>query len=754
MMVRQLLIALFLSCILISLQAQESDGDKKIFEAGQRYVIHRVKAGETLYSIGRRYQVSLEEISKHNPQATGILKPGDVLKIPEKESALPEAVTPADQYDIHIILHKVQRKETLYFISRKYGATIDEILAYNPGLSKLRRGETIRIPQRITSDGVQVQRLPSAAGEGSGSVTHWVQPGETLYSISRRYGISVEALVEQNPHAAELKSGMRLTIARGGAKPDTSADKTTEYVNHTISAGETLYSLCRKYNITAEDLVRLNPVLEKSFKTGTVLRIPRVVETPERGSALSESNEIFHIVTSGETLYGLAGIYQVAVEDIERRNPFLSSRPPRIGDTLRILSPLTQVLVKDETEERAPATSECKGIHRDAGRSVRIAVLLPIMLESNRNLNAEFLSGRNSEHQDDSAKVTPKPEGYIRFQGSSENFIHFYEGVLLAVDSLRQMGIKAELDVFDTEQRSSKVKSLVSSGKLDRADLIIGPVFPNEQKEIADFAINRKIPVVSPLSGSDEISSRNPWFFQVNPSRDFIDAERAKYVVSAYKSSNILVLETGSSGNDAQKEKELIQGVLAKADTSHNASTVRMVNYRRDGYTGLRNAMMKERKNVVIIPSDNEAEVSVAVSNMKALSAAFDVTLIGSNRFPMFESINPEHFHYGRLEFLTPYWPDYQNNVTRSFVHKFRNYFKTEPNQFSMQGYDVTFFFGKALSDFGKDFRACIPHASEHLVQGSYHFSQRPPGGFINDGLLLILYTSDFQIVRKNKGIH
>ncbi|HNU76885.1 MAG TPA: LysM domain-containing protein, partial [Prolixibacteraceae bacterium] len=100
---RQLLIALFLSCFLISLQAQESAGDKKIVEAGQRYVIHRVKAGETLYSIGRRYQVSLEEISKHNPQATGILKPGDVLKIPEKESALPEAVTPADQYDIHII---------------------------------------------------------------------------------------------------------------------------------------------------------------------------------------------------------------------------------------------------------------------------------------------------------------------------------------------------------------------------------------------------------------------------------------------------------------------------------------------------------------------------------------------------------------------------------------------------------------------------------------------------------------------------
>ncbi len=157
---------------------------------------------------------------------------------------------------------------------------------------------------------------------------------------------------------------------------------------------------------------------------------------------------------------------------------------------------------------------------------------------------------------------------------------------------------------------------------------------------------------------------------------------------------------------------------------------------------------------MIVIPSDNEAEVSVAVSNIKSLASSYDITLIGSNRYPQFESINPESFHLGQLEFLTPYWPDYKNNeVTRSFVNKFRHYYKGEPNQFSMQGYDVTFFFIKALSDFGHDFRDCIPYASAELVQGTYHFARRPEGGFINHGLIVVQYTENYQVVRKNKGI-
>ncbi len=228
---------------------------------------------------------------------------------------------------------------------------------------------------------------------------------------------------------------------------------------------------------------------------------------------------------------------------------------------------------------------------------------------------------------------------------------------------------------------------------------------------------------------------------------------RGSYIISAFRNSNILVLQTNSKSADAEREIGYLNDELREDSGTFNSATVRIIDYRKEGFSGLRNALTRGRKNVVLIPSDNEAEVSVAVSNVKALAAEFDITLIGSNRFPQFESINPDSFHQGKLEFLTPYWPDFSKPVTRSFVQKFRTYFKAEPNQFSMQGYDVVFFFAKAIHDFGPDFRNCIPFATAQLVQGNYHFEQLSTGGFINDGLSVIQYTPQYQIVKK-KGFH
>ncbi len=200
------------------------------------------------------------------------------------------------------------------------------------------------------------------------------------------------------------------------------------------------------------------------------------------------------------------------------------------------------------------------------------------MLESNRYLNAEFLAGYKESDPDDSAsgkdsvKVTRKSERYIRFQGNSENYLHFYEGALLAIDSLRGMGIRAELEVLDSEQRSSKVKTLIETGRLDDADLIIGPIYPSEQKEIAAFASEKKIPVVSPLSGSDEVAKENPWFFQVNPSREFIAQKKSEYIISGFRNSQIIVLQTGNSEEEAENEVRMLKEVLAKASNSAHIS--------------------------------------------------------------------------------------------------------------------------------------------------------------------------------------
>ncbi len=736
----------FLSCAYAG--AQERPAGERMAENGAVYYLHTVRAGETLYSISKRYQASLEEVRRVNPYASEGIRPGDLLKIPAGPERAAGTVSP-QAGEARIILHKVQRKETLYFISRKYGVTIDDILSYNPGLSQLKRGETIRIPQWGSAP------MPGAKPHDQGEKgTHWVQPGETLYSISRRYGVAVTALLEENPQARELKSGMRLTIP--GRSSGDSADVShtpahEEYITHTIQPGETLYSLSKRYGVSAERLVELNPSLDRSFRSGNEIRVPRMGTAPAVPDR-EESDRVAHVVAPGETLFSISGKYGIAMGELVAANPVLEGRPPRTGDTLLIRLPENPLPAETDAETLS-RSADCmvkKSYHNTP--EVRVALLLPLFIDANRYLNTGFLSGKNEEedHGEESTGTVSHNEKYISFQGNSENFLHFYEGALLAVDSLRQMGIRIKLDVFDTEQKPSRVRTLVSSGDLANADVIIGPVFPNEQKEISDFAREKKIVVVSPLSASDEVTRNNPWFFQINPPREHVAEKTVEYIAATYPHANLVVLQTGNSSAGAEKEAELLRKEITRRGSGESTAHVRVVDYRKEGFTALKAAMAGDRKNIIVLTSDSEAEVSVAVSNMKMLAREFDVTLIGNNRFPQFDSINPENFHAGRLEFLTPYWPDTRQQVTRSFISRFRSFFKGDPNQFSMQGYDAVFFFAKAVVDFGSDFRQCIPSASAGLVQGNYRFDPRPAEGAVNDGLIVVHYTSDFQVIRKN----
>jgi LysM repeat protein/ABC-type branched-subunit amino acid transport system substrate-binding protein len=693
------------------LLAQEPGSMQKITENGKTFILYKVQQGETLYSIAKRYNVELQKLIEINNGLTDGLKSGEVIKIPDNVLVQPGNKGKPDIKPSRFISHKVQRKETLYSISKKYGVSIENILANNPGVTELKKGVTIQIPQW---DGGKEKNEPEnqMPEVGGGKFTnHIVSEGETLYAISKKYDLPISSILESNPDVSVIKPGMRLNIPLKRPVSGESQPEARNFLLHKIQKGETLYSISRKYDVSADLLVEVNPSLKKSCKVGSDIKIPKI---PGAGDS--------PVVVAGEKNAGQTE-HKNATED--------HSGSLKSGDCLP-----------------NPPASQGKA-------SIKVVMLLPLMISDNNSLNEELITASRematgaNENQSDTIRTGAKAINMLQFHGNSENFLHFYEGTLLAIDSLQQLGIKVDLEVWDTEQKASKVKNFVSSGILNNADLIIGPVYPNEQKEIGDFAVRRKIPVISPLSPSDEQTKDNEFFFQVNPSREYTSDKTNEYIVSTFKDGNIVVLQTSNSGNEAEDEVSKLKKELDIIGGRGNTATIRLCNFRKDGYASLREKMEKDRKNILVLSTNNEAEVSVVVSNMKTLSAEFDVTVIGNSRFPQFESIDPEHYHLGKLEFLTPYWPDPNQEVTRSFIHKFRVYYRTDPNQYSIQGYDVTFFFVKALSDFGSDFRKCIYNEKAALAQGTYHFSRFPSGGYINKGLSVVQYLPSFEIVRK-----
>ncbi|MFC5623172.1 DPBB and LysM peptidoglycan-binding domain-containing protein [Algoriphagus winogradskyi] len=220
--------------------------------------------------------------------------------------------------DQSYILHEVDPKETLFGISRRYNSPVSDIVNANPVLKQgLKIGQTIKVPF------VSMAEIPA------GSVLHNVVPGETLFSISKKYGVSVESVMKDNglkgndlsvgqsliiepavPVAVEKEPAPVVAVATStevvkaepkpkekpvkkeeetpkvkvksepAPKPEAAVETSKpmvpgEWRSHTVQSGETLFSIASQYSARVEDLITWNALTSNNLQQGQVLKVGR-----------------------------------------------------------------------------------------------------------------------------------------------------------------------------------------------------------------------------------------------------------------------------------------------------------------------------------------------------------------------------------------------------------------------------------------------------------------------------------------------
>lgn len=252
----------------------------------EKNITHKVEKGETITQIAQKYNVTPLDIYQLNPDAQRGLKPNSVLLIPKK-GGTPKPISKA-------MTHKVETKETLFGIEKKYNVSDEALKKANPELEKLglQIGQTLIIPSNTVS-----KTTTSLSKEKV--VYHEVLPKETKYSIAKKYGITVEELEKRNPEVIpNLTIGYKLIIVGNAPKVDKVAvvdskkeiakpilvkvPKTVEYSNYEVKPKETLYSLSKGFAMTQEELIALNPELSSGVKEGMILKIPASVQIPQQ----------------------------------------------------------------------------------------------------------------------------------------------------------------------------------------------------------------------------------------------------------------------------------------------------------------------------------------------------------------------------------------------------------------------------------------------------------------------------------------
>lgn len=570
---------------------------------------------------------------------------------------------------------------------------------------------------------------------GGSYLLHKVQQGETIFSISKKYVIEQKDLLNANPELIlGLKPGQDLKIPIAGKNEEkmdgaitrinqdpVGQERLPSFEEYKVKKDDSLYFIAKRFGIEVEDILKYNPEARDGLEKRQVLRIP-------------DKNDLFAI--------------KKAQEKLKTEQQSVQAQQQNAGDD----SPAS---VKD--------TKPCEPNSRASEETYRIGLLLDFYLQANDTINRVRVTleemmkdsllmerfGSTGKLPVDSFRKRDEVTVYPR----SENFIHFYEGVLLAADSMKRAGMDIQLHVYDTNQKRYVVDSLVRSGSLNGLDLIIGPTFPELQKTVADFALKNRIPVISPLSSSGNFEEYNPWYFKVNPTKQYLIRKTADYIAGNYFDKNVIVLHMG--GYRDLPEAELVKLLREKIMLSgplNQAGNVLFHEYRllSDGPEGLKGFLSKEQENVFIILSETEAQISVAVTTLNALAEEYPVTLIGLSNFNRYRSIQTEYFHRIRLTYLTPYFVAYESPGVNQFIRKFRDNFAAEPNQYSFQGYDVAFYFMSALFRYGRDFTGCLPMMRVSLMQSELAFDQvNHDGGYMNNGLFIVQYERDFNITMK-----
>lgn len=260
---------------------------------------YTVVSGDSLWSIAKKYGVTVNELKNANNLTSNSLSIGQILRIPiEEEESMPST-------------YIVKSGDTLYAIARQFNTTVDALKTLNNlTTNTLQLGQILRIPGEVEEDTTTEVDY----------VNYTVKPGDSLYAIARNYGVTVNQIREFNNLTTNtLSIGQVLRIPVAVDQEIT----VTPYIEYTVKSGDNLYSIARTYGTTQQEIMNLNNLTSNLLSIGQVLKIP------------TSGEGINYVVKNGDNLYSIARAYGTTVSDIMTKNN-LTSTTLQIGQVLKI----------------------------------------------------------------------------------------------------------------------------------------------------------------------------------------------------------------------------------------------------------------------------------------------------------------------------------------------------------------------------------------------------------------------------------
>jgi LysM repeat protein len=571
---------------------------------------------------------------------------------------------------------------------------------------------------------------------------HTVTKGQGLYSISRMYGVTEDDIIKLNPGSEKMiKVGEQLRI------PNRQQPSSGHF--HTIQKGETLYRLSVENRVSIKEICDANPGLSAdNFKIGQVIIIPAPSDEDPLVSTVEQANtglvpkstlkdietataqtpkfKTTHTVARRETIYKLSRMYGITQAEFLDANPEFRNKKLRKGAVVNI--PFSQEELAQLEHERNQARSR---------------------IESIPDSTLFFINGTASLPQDDgiltAALILPFSLGDTA-SVDQKKMVEFYQGMLLALEKLKNEKISVNLKVFDSKGENSPLTPLLESGKLDDVDIIFGPKLPTHISEAAKWSTQHKVPLILPMNANADDVFNNPYVYQLNTPQSYSLDEIYNHFFKLFRNPNVIFL------NDDNNDTDFIQGLKnALSDHGFAYTSIPIKNASQT----LDNALVAGKQNIFIINSSSSVSLNsvlpVLQLTTRSKSPEIETHLFGYPEYQIYASDHLDELYEVDTWFYSWF---YTNNMLRESVEfntSFRRAFSRQMMisypSFASYGYDTAYYFLKGLSKYGKRLDNNLNKIRTNPVQMGFKFERvNNWGGFINRKIYFVHFSNDFKV--------
>lgn len=430
-----------------------------------------------------------------------------------------------------------------------------------------------------------------------------------------------------------------------------------------------------------------------------------------------QGDVVEHHVVAGETLYSLSKRYKVPIDAIINMNTDVLANGLSIGDILKIPGTVTTKhenepkKQRDRTHIETITETDIRTEHRrqvkEHSSSVNVALMMPFVVGDKEN----------------------------------KSFMEFYYGVLVALQKLKEQGISVVLDVINTEKSHDAVLRIINSGKLDNADIIIGPVYDEIFNIVAQFAHEREIPIISPLAS---ISADNPYVVQIAPSHQQ-KLTKMREVIGHDK--NILVIRPLDQ-LDKEFEEELVS-VLP------HGGVIKLDYLKSTDIREVENKLSTDRENIIIIASSNENKVEEIMARMSSMHNSMsarglttpDISVLGNSKWNKFNHIEKNLYFKLNVIYVANYHADRGDSTVLNFDRDYIKMFQSLPTAYSYRGYDIASLFISSYAQNRDQMLVTLEDNTYRVLQVPYRFVQRNRNGKLeNIRWIAVKYNQNYEI--------